>query len=278
MRHIATLTLMFLLTVEPSQAVEQDHALPLLMDNELASNVKIATGPNAQSAVEVIGETAKSTTTIVNCPAPAISTHDYVVRGQVKYEGVTGDGYLELWNDFGSKGKFFTRSLADFGAMRKLTGTSKWRSFELPFHAEPGLRPEKLTLNVVLPGAGTVVVSQPILVAIDTSSQWWSEQQAGLLGAVGGCVLGGLGAAIGCLASWGKAKRLTLGLFVFALVIGGISLVAGLIAVAVHQPYHVYYPLLLGGIICVLVFGGNFWNLQHRYRADELRRIAAVDA
>jgi hypothetical protein len=269
---------MLLLSVEASRALEPDHPLALLTGDELAPNAKAVAGPGGQAAIEVRGETGKSTTTIVNCTAPTISTHQYVVRGQVKYDSVAGDGYLELWNDFGPKGKFFSRSLGEFGAMRKLNGTSSWRKFELPFFAEPGMQLEKLTLNVVLPGAGTVTVAQPVLFTIDRSHDWWTEQQAGLFGAIYGGLVGTLGAVIGCLAGWGKAKRLTLGLFAFGIAISAISLAAGLIALSLHQPWHVHYPMLLGGIIGVSVLGGNLWNLLRRYRADELRRIAAVDA
>ena len=44
------------------------------------------------------------------------ATKDYSYRSKQ----VAGDGYSELWNDFGPKGKFFTRSLAPWGKMRKL--------------------------------------------------------------------------------------------------------------------------------------------------------------
>jgi hypothetical protein len=278
MRHLLLQTLTLLVLIYPSRGAEKTSALPLLDAAELSPNATPAAGPAGQPAIQVIGGAEMSRTTVVNCPAPSIPTDRYVVRGRVKYEHVFGDGYLELLSDFGSKRIFFTRSLAEFGAMRKLKGDSQWRAFELPFFADPGMRPEKLTLNVVLPGVGTVVVTEPTLVVVDTSNQWWSEEQANLYGGIAGGCLGVLGTLIGCLAAWGKMRRLTLVLFTFGLVVGGGALVAGLAAVACRQPWHVYYPLLLVGVIGVGVLGGNLWNLLRRYRADELRRIAAVDA
>jgi len=278
MRHPLSLALSLLLLVQASPAAEKLDVLPLLAPSELADNAKTTTGPSGQPAIQATGGEAKTATPVLNCPAPEISSHDYVVRGQVKYDSVVGDGYLELWNDFGAKGKFFTRSLADFGAMRKLKGTSNWRKFELPFHAEPGMRPEKLTLNVVLPGAGTVIVAQPTLATIDISNQWWTEQQAGLYGAIIGSLIGIMGAVIGCLAGLRRAKQLTLGLFGLNIVLGVIAIIIGAIAVLCRQPWHVYYPLLLVGIIDVGVLGGNLWNLLRRYRGDELRQMAAADA
>jgi hypothetical protein len=269
---------MLLLTSPLSLAVESGSPLPFVAEAEFAASASLERGPSGEPAIKVTGGSARSSTTIIDCSAPKIETHQYVVRGQVKYEGVSGDGYLELWNNFGSKGKFFTRSLGEWGAMRKIQGSSGWRQFELPFCAEPGMRPEKLTLNVVLPGAGTVVISQPSLFAIDLSDQWWSEPQAGLYGAALGSCLGILGAMIEIFASRQKMRSLTLELFAVGLTISSICLVVGLAAVVVQQPWHVYYSLLLGGGIGVCVLGGNLWNLLRRYRADELRRMAAVDA
>ncbi len=56
-----------------------------------------------------------------------------------------------------------------------------------------------------------------------------------------------------------------------ALVVGVVALVAG-------QPYAVWYPLLLGGGICTVVFGAILLAVRARYRADELRRVQAMDA
>lgn len=267
---------MLLLTSRLSLAVESGSPLPFIVEAEASAAAE--TGPSGQPTIKVTGGSAPSTTTIVNCSAPAIETHQYVVRGKIKYDGVSRDGYLELWNGFGEKGKFFTRSLSEWGSMRKIKGTSTWREFELPFYAEAGMRPETLTLNVVLPGEGTVVVAQPALFAIDRSTQWWSEPQAGLYGAILGSCLGILGAMIGILSSRYQMRSLTLVLFGIGLTISGICLLAGLFAVVMQQPWHVYYPISLGGAIGSGVLGGNLWNLLYRYRADELRRMAAVDA
>ena len=272
--QLLTLTLL----ANMGRAANNELPLTLLVGEQLAGNAIAVTGPNGEPAIQVKGGPAPTTTRILDCAAPAVNTHTYVVRGSVKYEDVTGAGYLELWNDFGSHGKFFTRSLGEWGRMQKLSGSSNWRTFELPFRAESGMRPEKLTLNVVLPGTGTVTVSQPSLIVVDTSTQWWTEPQAGLRGGLMGSLMGILGAVLGGLAAWGKMRQLTLSLFVMGLIISGICLIVGLIALAIQQPWHVCYPLLLLGVIGLSVLGGNLWTLLRRYQADELRRMAAVNA
>jgi hypothetical protein len=273
---------MFVLTLVlplvASRASEGDALLEFLPPAELGSQSTRAQGPAGEPAVEVIGGGTPSTTTIINCGEPAISTHRFAVRGKVKYEGVAGDGYLELWSDFGHQGQFFTRSLASWGRLQKLSGSSGWREFELPFYAKPGMRPRELTLNVVLPGAGKVIVSQPLLVSLNASHEWWTEPQAGLLGGVLGTLMGILGALIGVLSSRGNWRSLTLGLYGLGLATSGVALIAGVAAVCFRQPWHVYYPLFLVGVIGGLVLGGNLWMLFQRFQADELRRITAVDA
>jgi hypothetical protein len=252
--------------------------LEFLAPAESSPSMAPAKGPAGEPAIRVTGTSAATTTTIVVCQNPPLSHHQYVVRGEVKYEGVIGDGYLELLNNFGPQGEYFTRSLSSSGPMRKLSGASPWRHFELPFYAEPGMRPKQLTLNVVLPGPGDVTIAQPTLLALSTSSEWWSPPQAGLIGGGLGAFIGMLGGLIGIATAWCKSRPLTLSLFAVALFTSGVSLLAGVIAIFAGQRWHVCYPLLLVGLIGLTVFGVNLWNLLQRFQHDELRRIAAVDA
>ena len=71
---------------------------------------------------------------------PPVSSLTYAVAGQVKFENVQGDGYLEMWNFFPplkpgmAEAQYFSRTLGDTGEMGKITGTSDWRKFLLPFN------------------------------------------------------------------------------------------------------------------------------------------------
>jgi hypothetical protein len=63
-----------------------------------------------------------------------------------------------------------------------------------------------------------------------------------------------------------------------ALIAAGAGLlVAGAVALALSQPYAVYYPLLLGGIIILAVFGSGFRRVRRAYEEAELRRMRAMD-
>jgi hypothetical protein len=59
---------------------------------------------------------------------------------------------------------------------------------------------------------------------------------------------------------------------------GGIQTILGLVAVGLSQPYHVYYPLLLAGILDL--FLGLFFIpvFRNRYAQFELRKMDAMDA
>ena len=57
----------------------------------------------------------------------------------------------------------------------------------------------------------------------------------------------------------------------------GWSLVGGVAAIAAAQPYAVYYPLLLIGIIVVAVIGKLRGTLSARYEQFELKRMQSMD-
>ena len=102
---------------------------------------------------------------LVVLPQPGINSPVYALKGMVRHEDVEGDAYLQMNNDFGEKGVFFTKGLAPSGPLSRLTGSSDWRPFILPFYANQGDRaqgesmiPAEITLALHLPGAGSVSI------------------------------------------------------------------------------------------------------------------------
>ncbi len=225
------------------------------------------------------------TETVLTLEGPRISSARYAIRGQVRYDGVEGEGYLEMWNHFPDGSRYFSRTLGAAGPMKSLKGSSDWRPFVLPFYnKEGGPAPAKLVLNVVLPGRGTVYLGPLRLVQfgpgedpLGTVGQWWSEQQAGLIGGALGTILGCMGALIGWLASAGKARRLALGMMKTMAVLGVAALVLGVVALLRSQPYAVYYPLLLIGLIGSVLPATLLRTIRKRYEEMELRRMRAMD-
>lgn len=231
-------------------------------------------------------EDAKNTFAVLELTEPGVTSSCHALRGQVRCEGVEGTGYLEMWNHFPDGSAFFSRTLAESGPMGRLTGTADWRGFELPFHIgeERTERPVKLEFNVVLPGRGTVCLSDLELVQYDrmeealmADGQWWSGAMGGLIGGIAGSVIGCWGGLVGVLAGLGKGRGFVLGSVKAMMAIGVAALLGGMVAVMKGQPYAVYYPPVLLGGICVLVPGLNLRSIRRRYEQLELRKMTAMD-
>src|SRR2546425_9773852 len=120
--------------------------------------VQPGAGPGGAPALE-LRATASGPPSLhlVTIDHPPVAGPAYVVAGEVRYEGVEGQGYLEMWGVFPNRERVFRRTLAAQGTLAALHGGSGWRPFELPFSlngASPA--PSRLEINLVLPGPGTV--------------------------------------------------------------------------------------------------------------------------
>lgn len=221
------------------------------------------------------------TVTLVEVESPRITKDRYAVKGRVRYHNVSGEGYIEMWNVF-AEGRYFTRTIGDQGPMRTITGNSDWRSVVLPFEATGAeAPPERLIINVVLPGRGEVTLGALTLVELEPG-EWPSgvndSATFGLWGGIAGGAFGIFGGLLGWLGGQGKAKRFVVTGFRMMMAAGGVSLVLGVIALARGLPYHTYYPLLLIGAIALLVPAATLPRLTKRYEELELRRMSALDA
>jgi len=241
-------------------------------------------GPNGTPGLQLRAPSSGASFHLVTIDHPPVAGPAFRVAGDVRYEGVEGQGYVEMWTMLPNGARYFTRTLAPAGPLETLHGDSKWRRFELPFQlGDSGPAPARLEINVVLPGGGTVWIGplrleQSSAQMATTEGGWWSERSGGLYGAILGSSLGVLGAIIGVLGGSGKARRLVLALLAGMVVGGGCAVLVAAAAAFTAQPRHVWYPLLLlGGLSAVvgLVVGPA---LRRRYAADELRRIQAMDA
>jgi len=110
-------------------------------------------------------------------------------------------------------------------------------------------------------------------------TEWWTVQEAGLLGAMGGAAIGIVGALIGTLAGafarQGKLKPVVMALLALLTVTCAGALVAGVTAVVAKQPYHVWFPLLLMGVIGTSIGAAMIPVMNNVYRQAEHRRFEA---
>ncbi len=218
---------------------------------------------------------------------PTIETQAYVISGQVRYRDVEGIGYLEMWSYFPDGTNSFTRTLGTGGTMGRITRTSDWRAFHLPFslgNNSDAQRPNKLVINVVLPGKGTVWLSDFALSEIDSladlnaSGSWWSGSMAGWIGGLLGTLLGIAGATGGVLASRGIGRNAVFAATIVGIAVGLLMTACGVVAVLLGQPYGVYYPLMLIGGLSLVLSTCGLVLFRKRYAEAELRRMHALDA
>jgi hypothetical protein len=228
------------------------------------------------------------TARLVTLEPTGINSNLYTLRGQIRYENVSQPGYLEMWNYFANGGSFFSRTAAASGPMGIIVGTSTTREFILPFQSDPQTGPpEKLEVNLVLPSSGRVWIGPLTLTefseaewasAMQARGAWWSPQTGGLVGGLLGCLMGLMGAVVGTLCSFGRCRTLCLATCWTAIGMGVVCLIAGTIALTQQQPYEVYYPLLLTGVIATSVVGGLIRTVRKRFEEAELRKMASMDA
>jgi hypothetical protein len=198
---------------------------------------------------------------------------------------VEGEGFLEMWSHFGESAAYFSRTFGVTGQMAGLTGTSGWRTFTLPFNAKgASSRPSKLVVNVYLPGKGSVFLrdltlaqSTSLAAATHTSGEW-SGRTAGVVGGVAGLFIGSLAALIEWLAVRGKAQRFVVNAVRVLIGVDVAFSLGGIAAVALRQPYALWYALLLLGVLVLAIFPFRLRRYQDRYREFELRRMTSMDA
>lgn len=99
----------------------------------------------------------------------------------------------------------------------------------------------------------------------------------GLLGGGLGIMGGVYGTVVGILAPRGKAPGLVLGMHWTFLAVGVVLLAAGVWALAVSQPYGVWYPLILPGALATMLMLIFTPIIRLRYRQAEHRRLEAEE-
>ena len=203
---------------------------------------------------------AEATLPIFELQDLRISAPVYALTGEVRYDGLNGRGYLEMWSHFADGGAYFSRTLGP-GVLAPLEGSSEWRPFVVPFSNRPEApAPVRLSFGVHHPGGGRVLLRSVSLVQyaagedpLRAKDAWWSARQGGLVGGVAGALVGLLGALIGVLAGSGRARGLVFGALRLMQAIGAAALALGVWALLRSQPYAVCYPPLVIGAVASVV-------------------------
>jgi len=259
----------------------------LKAEGRLASGevVSAGGGPSFESLRVTNPDGAPRTIPLFAIDAPGVKAPRYLIRGEVRGEGIEGQAYLEMWSFFAGGGRYFSRTLAETGPMACLRGTFLFRAFILPFTAEPGMSLERLAVNVALPGRGTVFLAKLSLVELGSGDDffvpagaWLSPRLISLVGGIGGAVLGLLGALVGVLAARGQARALVLGLLKGMFAFGTVALLAAAAGWWRAQPPVFLSTFLLLGILCTVLPASLLGKVRRQYEEKEFRRMRALDA
>ena len=218
--------------------------------NELQSQGRVAAGvvlppDQGTSGFRLQIENAKpspTSVTVLTVDRPASQrARRYKFSGQVRYDAVEGNGYLELWNYFPDGAVL----LADAGRPRPHDEAAwhlrVWRTFVLPFDATGAGAPTRLVVNVVLQGRGTVYLG-PMEFREETGATavrldgFKGDRAIGVAGSIAGLVVGLGGALIGVLTSLGRARRFVIASATSLIALGTLSFVAGIVAFASSLP------------------------------------------
>jgi len=103
-----------------------------------------------------ITTTWPTTVTLGEVAGPAIENAKLVYKAKVKTE-LDGIAFLEMWAHVGGK-RYFSR-----GMLASVKGKTDWKTIETPFMFQKGQKPEKVTLNIVINGRGTVWIDDVTL-------------------------------------------------------------------------------------------------------------------
>jgi hypothetical protein len=237
-----------------------------------------ASGIVSDGIVEVTAGQQGGVFPLVSVTAPDLGRAGYVVSGQVRYSDVVGAAYLELWSVFADGSRYFSRTLATDGAMALLTGSSDWRPFEIPFSLQGGEPPNRLEINVVLPGAGTVGIGTLRLSRVDAAPALDQGQAIGLAGAVIGTTIGLYSALVSWLVGRRRARAFVIPSMTVLAGLGIVAIVAGAVAAILGTSLNVVIALVLPGIIVATAMRLAQPAIRAAYADAELRRMRAMDS
>jgi len=77
-------------------------------------------------------------------------------KAKVKSD-LDGSAFLEMWAHVGG-GQYFSRGMNDI-----VSGKTDWKMIQTPFVFQKGQRPDKVTLNLIINGKGTVWINDIVL-------------------------------------------------------------------------------------------------------------------
>ena len=156
MKHVVAIIFVSLLICTPSLAGELKR---LNLDDASSIGLKIQT----DSTIKAEGKGSVKITTmwptsvcLGEVTGLDIENAKLVYTAKVRSE-LEGTAFLEMWAHVGG-GQYFSKGMND-----TIQGKSDWKTIQTPFMFQKGQKPDKVTLNIVINGKGTLWIDDIVL-------------------------------------------------------------------------------------------------------------------
>ena len=154
------IAMVLLALLMPLQAVRAEEVARISLDSLDNLGLRLQIDPNQKSegraALKI--ETKWPTSVCLGQVTDLdIENSQLLFKARVRTQ-LQGTAYLEMWCHFGDKA-YFSKGLNN-----PAKGNSEWQQLQTPFILQKGQRPDKITLNLVINGHGTVWVDEVVVV------------------------------------------------------------------------------------------------------------------
>jgi len=156
MLRLFAILVIWILSVSPVLAADLTK-LSLDDTTDLGTTIQADTKVKTEGAASIKISTLHPTTICLGeVVDPDIEQAKLVYAAKAKCE-LDGAAYLEMWVHVGG-GQYFSRGLD-----KQIKGKSDWTTLQTPFMLQKGQKPDKVVLNLVIDGTGTVWVDDVVL-------------------------------------------------------------------------------------------------------------------
>jgi len=128
--------------------------LDLSGPSAIGTRIEAAPGENGKPAIRVTAGWP-AVINLAEVTDPDAEDTRLVFEARVRSENLAGTAYLEIWAQLPGGGQYFGR-----GFDSTVTGNAGWTTLRAVFVLQPGQRPSRLILNLVVNGRGVVSIAQ----------------------------------------------------------------------------------------------------------------------
>ncbi len=120
---------------------------PALLKTTISQDAAVKTEGRSSIKISILWPT---TICLGEVPGLDMDSIELVYEAKVRSENLEGTAFLEIWCQVG-EGQYFSR-----GMNSAVTSTIDWKILQTPFVLQSGQRVNRVTMNIVINGKGTI--------------------------------------------------------------------------------------------------------------------------